>query len=107
MSNPSPSNCSACPQCRGFKIILNFHGQSLGQCDMCEGAGVMPECAPRWHAYGGRLKAERIYRRMTLRAAAKHLGMDASNLSKMERGIIAPRDLWQNDADQATASEKR
>jgi hypothetical protein len=64
---------------------------------MCEGKGTLPECVAKWHPYGERLKAERIHRRMTLRAAAKHLGMDASNLSKMERGIIAPRDLWQND----------
>lgn len=97
MSRSSPAASSACPQCRGFKIILNFHGQSLGQCDMCEGKGTLPECVAKWHPYGERLKAERIHRRMTLRAAAKHLGMDASNLSKMERGIIAPRDLWQND----------
>ena len=86
-----------CPQCHGFKITLNFHGQSLGQCDMCEGAGVMPECVNRWHAYGERLKAERIYRQLTLRQAAKLLQIDASNLSKMERGIIPPRDLWQNN----------
>lgn len=64
---------------------------------MCEGKGTLPENVSKWHAYGERLKAERIYRRMTLRAAAKHLGVDASNLSKMERGIIPPRDLWQND----------
>ena len=63
---------------------------------MCEGNGTLPECVAKWHPYGERLKAERIHRRMTLRAAAKHLDMDASNLSKMERGIIAPRDLWQN-----------
>jgi hypothetical protein len=85
-----------CPQCHGFKIILNFHGQSLGQCDMCEGAGTLPEHVAKWRPYGVRLKAERIRRRMTLREAANHLNMDASNLSKMERGIIAPRDIWQN-----------
>jgi hypothetical protein len=33
---------------------------------------------------------------MTLRAAARQLGIDASNLSKMERGMIAPRCLWHN-----------
>lgn len=88
---------SACPQCRGFKIILNFYGQNLGRCDMCEGIGMLPEGVAKWHPYGERLKAERIHRRMTLRASAEHLGIDASNLSKMERGIIAPRNLWQND----------
>ncbi len=83
-----------CPQCNGFKVLLTFHGQSLGKCDMCEGVGIMPEHVSRWHPYGERIKAERIYRRLTLRAAAKLLGLDASNLSKMERGIIQPRNVW-------------
>lgn len=83
-----------CPQCHGFGVLLTFHGLSLGECEMCDGVGEIPPCVEKWHAYGSRLKSERIYRRLTLRDAAKKLGMDPSNLSKMERGIIPPRPLW-------------
>lgn len=87
---------STCPQCRGFTVILTFRGQSLGPCEMCKGTGRIPEHVKKWAPYGERLKAERIARRLTLRKAAAQLGVDPSNLSKMERGIIAPQPLWES-----------
>jgi hypothetical protein len=34
---------------------------------------------------------------MGLRKAAKFLNIDASNLSKMERGVIRPKNVWVNN----------
>lgn len=65
---------------------------------MCDGTGLLPDHIGKWQPYGERLKAERIHRGLTVRTAAKYLGIDASNLSKMERGLIAPQFLWKEQS---------
>ena len=93
---------SACSACLGFKRRYDFHGRDLGECEVCNGHGKLTREQTHWVLYGKKLKSERIEQGLTLRAAARHLGVDPSNLSKMERGVIKPQPLWQNaEADPA------
>lgn len=88
-----------CPQCNGWQRILTFHGIDLGKCTMCEGTGMASAEKGRWYSYGQRLKSLRLARRLRLREAARIMGMDPSNLSKMERGLVRPQPIQypQND----------
>jgi len=71
-------------------------GQDLGHCQMCEGEGTVHDEKIRWYSYGQRMKAIRLERKLKLREAARLIGIDPSNLSKMERGIIRPQcDLYE------------
>lgn len=50
--------------------------------------------APR--TFGEIFRSARLEKKMTLRAAAKALKMDAGNLSKLERGLLPPpRKDWE------------
>lgn len=42
------------------------------------------------YSFGGWLRQMRIDSGLTLRQAAKHIGMDVGNLSKLERSELAP-----------------
>jgi transcriptional regulator with XRE-family HTH domain len=44
----------------------------------------------RDYSFGGWLRNLRVEKNLTLRAAAAKLGMDAGNLSKLERSELAP-----------------
>lgn len=100
--SPSPSSavsgvspCSVCPQCKGFGVVFAsfaFHQLRL-TCDMCDGIGKVDDAKIQWRTLGAIIKGRRLAARMTLRAAATYHGMDASNLSKMERGCICPRPM--------------
>ena len=81
--------------------MLTFHGQDLGPCQMCEGIGTASDENLRWYSYGQRLKAIRHERRLSLRQAAALAGIDPSNLSKMERGIVRPRPIEYPQNDKA------
>lgn len=87
-------SCSVvCPQCNGWQRMLTFMGVDLGECPMCEGSGRASDEKRRWYSYGQQLKALRIAKRLRLRQAARLIGMDPSNLSKMERGLIRPHPI--------------
>jgi len=90
-----------CPACNGFgkhfsrPIKINDYIKSVHiTCDLCEGTGQIDNRKWYWRALGYELKNIRLAKGISLRAAAKMLGVDASNLSKMERGVVEPRNLW-------------
>ena len=59
-------------------------------CDRCGGSGKMPQEHQRWIEEGAALKRERMSRQIGMRMEAERRGIDPSELSKMERGIIQP-----------------
>lgn len=84
-----------CPQCDGFgRILFAFPSSSKAAaglpCPLCEGTGQAEGDFDIWKERGAILKEQRIAKGITLRAAAKYLSVDPSNLSKMERGLMKP-----------------
>ena len=79
-----------CPQCMGFGDCVTFHGDVICLCDLCKGTGTITTKHILWRIRGRQIKNRRIAAKLQLRQAARFLGVDASNLSKMERGVIAP-----------------
>jgi len=77
-----------CPECGGSGRIIAFDGIILGECQMCRGYKTIPNHQLEWIASGKALKEQRIDRRITLRDMAKHLDINAGELSQMERGAI-------------------
>ena len=64
-------------------------------CELCKGTGKIKDKQIEWILQGTKLKTYRLWDKgLTLREAAKALNIDPSNLSKMERGIIKPRNIW-------------
>jgi RecJ-like exonuclease len=63
-------------------------------CQLCEGTGKIPDEKIEWVIQGQQLRKYRLQQDISLRSAAKMLNIDASNLSKMERGIIKPHNIW-------------
>lgn len=64
------------------------------KCDLCNGNGGITDKRLEWVLQGEKLKEYRLGMNVSLRKAARILNMDASNLSKMERGIIKPKNVW-------------
>lgn len=90
-----------CKQCDGFGEIFSRPILIAGKvssasikCDMCNGTGKIEDIKLLWIAQGKKLKELRLSKNVSLRAAAIKLNVDASNLSKMERGIIQPKNIW-------------
>lgn len=84
-----------CPQCEGFgRVFFAFpftRKAAEGMpCPLCAGAGTAAGEFKIWKERGALLKARRISSGLTLREAANHFSIDASNLSKMERGLMKP-----------------
>jgi hypothetical protein len=73
-------------------VFAAFHPIRL-TCDMCDGTGKVADARIQWISLGHILKDRRLASKMGLREAARHHGIDPSNLSKMERGCICPRPL--------------
>jgi len=80
-----------CPNCLGFGYIFNQAGKD-NFCEACAGYGSIS--VPPWKAYGEKMKAWRLVHSLSLRDAAEKYGIDFSNLSKMERGLIKPKCYW-------------
>jgi hypothetical protein len=80
-----------CPQCNGFGEIADLFRRFVATCPLCIGKGEVTNKHSLWIAQGDKLRNYRIgILKMTLREAARRYQVDASNLSKMERGIIKP-----------------
>ena len=77
-----------CQQCNGIGKLFLRNGKTI-KCDMCEGTGQHEENL-LWTIQGLKLCEWRMENKLTLRMAAKTHGIDPSNLSKMERGILKP-----------------
>lgn len=85
-----------CPQCDGFGKIFGtcFH-YAVKFCDLCKGTGTVSDITLLWHKRGEALRAYRVkVLGLGLRKAAEKFNVDASNLSKMERGIIKPYNIY-------------
>lgn len=90
-----------CTSCDGFgkhfsrPIIVKGKTKIIEmQCDLCNGTGKIEDEKIDWIIKGEELKKYRLRKNFSIREAARVLGMDASNLSKMERGVIKPRNIW-------------
>ena len=91
-----------CPSCNGTKKIFALFpiwADSVPEkdrkiyadipCHDCNN-GEVDDRYNEWLLIVKSMKAERISRKITLRKEAARRGMDASILSKMERGFIKP-----------------
>ena len=89
---PLDANVSGnCPQCKGIGYIFGLLPPIALKCDFCKGEGLVSDQQLLQRMQGGKIKEWRIKQEMTLRQAARKYNIDASNLSKMERGVIKPR----------------
>lgn len=90
-SQQKPYKNKTCQQCSGTgKIFLRPNAIApFIDCDMCEGTGGH-ELNSLWAVQGGIIREWRLKNDITLRECARKYSLDASNLSKMERGIIKP-----------------
>lgn len=86
---PSNLNNDSCPQCDGSGLIFFRPPIDPVTCDWCKGTGKAYR-NEFWIMQGLQLKDWRISKELTLREAARKYKIDASNLSKMERGLIKP-----------------
>ena len=84
-----------CIQCDGFGKLFN-RDNSCFDCDMCEGSGKMDINHVILKLQGEIIQDWRKSQGLTLRKAAEKYGIDPSNLSKMERGIIKPKKYYNN-----------
>jgi hypothetical protein len=82
-----------CPNCRGtgrlYPAIPHKGFPACGiACDICSGAGILPEDVEYIPEEGKLLKGSRYRSGRTLKAESERLGMDVSELSKRERGYF-------------------
>lgn len=97
---------TTCPQCNGFGFIGDLFGKIRYDCPLCEKSGMVSNKHILWKIWGKALRGYRLdWMKLTLREAAKKFNIDASNLSKMERGIIKPHKYWTREY--ITAPEPR
>jgi len=88
---------TTCPQCKGSGqsyCHLNY-GERGGEwkwlpCTLCCGDKEISEEQFGWLSKGKALRAARLSRNLILRDAAKLLGMNAVDLSKIEQGKASP-----------------
>jgi hypothetical protein len=84
-----------CPQCNGFGFIGDIFGRIHSDCPLCNSSGKVNNRFVMWKLYGKALREYRLkWMKLTLREAARKYHIDASNLSKMERGVIKPHKYW-------------
>ncbi len=87
-----------CPDCDGGIMIASHvayankpHGYNVPMnCLRCNGTGIVDDRTPEWMKAGEALRQSRLKANRILRDEAARLGMDASTLSRMERGVIEP-----------------
>lgn len=80
-----------CPSCDGFGKLFGAFTPKVITCFTCQGKGFVPKRSDIWIKQGEELKEYRLnVLKMGLREACRKYDYDASNLSKMERGLIKP-----------------
>ena len=84
-----------CPHCNGLgKIYAAFHPIVM-RCDFCKSTGYIKNKKMLRYEQGQILKKYRLQiMQLTLREACRQYNIDPSNLSKMERGIIKPKNIY-------------
>ena len=91
-----------CTSCDGFGKHFSRPIFSEGKvrilelpCELCNSTGKISDKKMEWVIQGKKLREYRLnIIGMSLRKAAKLLKIDVSYFSKMERGIMKPRDVW-------------
>lgn len=64
------------------------------KCELCNGTGKIEDEKIDWIIKDLELRKYRLSKDLSLRKASEILKIDASNLSKMERGVIKPKNVW-------------
>lgn len=82
-----------CPTCLGFGFTFTAGFISVDVCGLCNGTGHA-DVEQFYVEYGKKLKARREKMKLTVREASEKFGIDYSNLSKMERGILRPQPYY-------------
>ena len=79
-----------CEQCNGTGRIFGFVGMQIKdimECDLCNGKGEINSNTQLRIIQGRLLKTKRLKSGLSLRAFCKVNNLDASNVSKIERGV--------------------
>jgi hypothetical protein len=85
-----------CPDCQGEGHVRAIGCGKKGpvalimDCELCGNTGSIDAQRHGWLEEGRKLKDDRISRGLVMRKEAERRGMNPVELSKMERGIIAP-----------------
>jgi hypothetical protein len=86
-----------CPQCYGNKVTIGFACPGFRpielECDMCRGTGEIGDEQVLWIKLGELCKDARRERGIVMRQFALESGIDASAVSRMERGVDDPASL--------------
>jgi hypothetical protein len=99
---------TTCPQCNGFGYIGDLFGKISCDCPLCNKTGMVSSKYILWKMYGRTLKYYRLdWLHLGLREAARKFKIDASNLSKMERGVIKPSKYWVKQTEGGGTVEQR
>lgn len=91
-----------CPACRGQKsnVVLACTMDGTGcrnrllTCDLCDGKGAISAERFAWYQRGQVHRQLRLDRGFTLREEAGRRGICAASLSRMERGVDDPEQLF-------------
>lgn len=90
-----------CPTCNGFGILFGAIMPLTLKCFTCNGLGLIDKRSSIWIKQGEYLKNYRTnVLKLGLREACRKYTQDASNLSKMERGLIkplSPKEIYKNE----------
>ncbi len=89
-----------CPDCNGEKKIailpkIAKNGKVLTSipCDRCNQTGKISKKMAEWIKLGANLRSYRIEANITLRELSKRTEVDASIISKAERGLMDPMEF--------------
>lgn len=83
-----------CPQCNGFGEIVAFPRPIKITCELCRGSGKVSDKKILWVKQGKILRGRRMAMGITLREAARRHKVDVGNLSRMERGVVKPKNIY-------------
>jgi DNA-binding XRE family transcriptional regulator len=92
----------ACPRCKGNKGGNGFVNRGAAgcavefiPCGVCRGQGMVEPHVRGWYDAGDKFRALRRQRDLSLREAAKVIGVSVVDVSEAERGIRDPEPFIQ------------